>query len=405
MAHNIWNDGTTDAMFCVGDRDAAWHKLGQRTQGAVTWMEAMELANLNWTCDLVKMFYRGTLADVQTGRGPVMEVPEQFAVIRSIDNACLGVVGSDYRVIQNRDAFSFVDSILEAEKGAHYESAGALGNGERIWTMARIPGSDFAVGGTDAHESYLLFTTSHDGSGAGVAKLTTTRVVCQNTLQSALSGGGSVMRFRHTKNVQDRLERAKLIMTGVTQDVKQLREKFEFLASKRMTKDSLVAVIDRLFPKSEDEKSSQTRRDGIVAEVLKLYELNDGKNGNKAIAGTGFNLFNAVTEYVDHFRSARITEGRKGMTVQQARAENAVFGTGERLKTEALGVLLDAVKNNPPAFVGGQSQTHRSTSPSSPAAVTSSAVMDAPEIGDDDIQLPEDLQSKVDAEVKRILES
>lgn len=48
MAHDIMRRNGKDAMFCVGDRDSAWHKLGQRTNEAVTWAEAVQLADLNW---------------------------------------------------------------------------------------------------------------------------------------------------------------------------------------------------------------------------------------------------------------------------------------------------------------------------------------------------------------------
>lgn len=49
-----------------------------------------------------------------------------------------------------------------------------------------------------------------------------------------------------------------------------------------------------------------------------------------------------MTEYTDHFRSARITDNRAGYSVAQARAENAVSGTGDRLKNTAL-VVIDEV--------------------------------------------------------------
>jgi hypothetical protein len=48
MAHNIAKVDGQDAMWCVGDRQAAWHHLGQRTPDAQTWQEAMKLAKLDW---------------------------------------------------------------------------------------------------------------------------------------------------------------------------------------------------------------------------------------------------------------------------------------------------------------------------------------------------------------------
>ena len=47
------------------------------------------------------------------------------------DCRAFGIVGEQYRVLQNRDAFRFFDEIA-GESGAIYHTAGALGEGERI---------------------------------------------------------------------------------------------------------------------------------------------------------------------------------------------------------------------------------------------------------------------------------
>jgi hypothetical protein len=132
----------------------------------------------------------------------------------------------------------------------------------------------------------------------------------------------------------------------VVMDAKRLEEKLQLLATRRITRKSLITVMDRLFPLPKDEKQNTTRRENILADVLKLYESNDN-NVFPAIRGTGYNLLNAVTEYTDHYRTARITGAREGMSVDMARAENAVIGTGERLKTQALDVILEATNGAP----------------------------------------------------------
>lgn len=108
----------------------------------------------------------------------------------------------------------------------------------------------------------------------------------------------------------------------------------------------MLAVVDRLFPASKDEGARTGRRDAIVLKVLELFESNDA-NAIPQIRGTALNMLNAVTEFTDHFRTARITDARAGMTVQQARAENAIFGTGDRLKGDALVAVLEETAANP----------------------------------------------------------
>jgi phage/plasmid-like protein (TIGR03299 family) len=159
-------------------------------------------------------------------------------MFRTDTGAFLGSAGDRYTPIQNKMAFEFVDALLAVEEGAHYESAGALGNGEKIWCLARIP-RDITIAGTDDSSlSYLMFCTSHDGSLAAQAKITSVRVVCNNTLTSAVNGNGSMLRVKHTKQAQDRLDAARKLMNKAVTGIKDLEEKLNLLALRKMTRES-----------------------------------------------------------------------------------------------------------------------------------------------------------------------
>ncbi|MGD1082499.1 MAG: DUF932 domain-containing protein [Candidatus Sulfotelmatobacter sp.] len=340
MAHDLFRDSTgRDCMFVVGTREDAWHKLGQRCDSAVNWEQAMSLAGLDWQVVKNQNYARNP-------QGKVVPV-SSYSIFRATDGAELASnVGEGFTVKQNRECFQFVDDLLQANGGAHYDSAGALGNGATIWCAVRVPRADITVNGEDKSESYLVFTTAHDGSMAHTAALSTVRVVCRNTLRQALSTNTGILRIKHTKNANARFEDAKRTMDGVVMDAGKLQDKLQMLATRRITRESLISVMDRLFPKPADEKQNTTRRENILADVLRLYESNDN-NAFPSIRGTGYNLLNAVTEYTDHYRTARITGAREGYTIEQARAENAVIGTGERLKTQALEVILEATAGAP----------------------------------------------------------
>jgi phage/plasmid-like protein (TIGR03299 family) len=340
MAHDLFTDHTGRAcMFVVGTREDAWHKLGQRCDSAVNWEQAMTLAGLDWQVVKNQNYARNP-------QGNVVPV-SSYSIFRDTDNAELASnVGEGFTIKQNRECFEFVDDLLQANGGAHYDSAGALGNGATVWCAVRVPRADISVNGEDKSESYLVFTTAHDGSMAHTAALSSVRVVCRNTLRQALSTNTGILRIKHTKNANARFDDAKRTMDGVVMDAKRLEAKLQMLATRRVTRESMTAVMDRLFPKPADEKQNTTRRENILAEVIALYESND-RNAFPSIRGTGYNLLNAVTEYTDHYRTARITDAREGYTIDQARAENAVIGTGERLKTQALDVILEATNGAP----------------------------------------------------------
>lgn len=139
-----------------------------------------------------------------------IEVPNFFSTVRTDNDTVLGVVGKDYQIVQNRDAFSFFDSIVGGD-GMLYETAGALGNGERIFITAKLP-DYIRVGNDDLIEKYLFLTTSHDGSGSITAAFTPIRIVCANTLNAALRDQTNTVRIRHTSNAKQRLEQAHKVM-------------------------------------------------------------------------------------------------------------------------------------------------------------------------------------------------
>lgn len=334
MSHNLHETLNGYATFtAIGKRGKPWHGLGTMVQEAQTWEEAIKLAQLNWTVSKHRF------------NSPIDNRPvEAYGIFRDDTKQFLGTVGDVYTPIQNEKAFDFVDTLLESTQGAHYESAGALGNGSRVWCLARVP-FDLTIAGTqDRNENYVLFETSHDGTMSATCKLTSVRVVCQNTLTLALNSSGASVKIRHSSSSNEKLEAAKRMMTGIQQSVKTLEEKLNFLAKKRVTKEVSEQVMSNLFGKDWKESS---RKKNQIHEIGMLFYSND-RNEIPEIKGSAYNLLNAITEYTDHYRSVRVTDSKRYMSIDNVRKESAIFGgTGESLKSKALDYILDAVKIAP----------------------------------------------------------
>lgn len=323
-------DGKT-AMFST-NRDNPWHGLGQRIDHAATWQEAMELAKLNWTVS------KQPLYDAAGNQTPI------FGVFRDDIQQCLGAVGNRYEPIQNRYAFDFVDVILGAQDGTHYETAGALGNGERVWCLAAVP-YNFTVGSTDdQYLTYLLFSTSHDGSKSATCRLTTTRVVCQNTLNVALARKSDTsIKIKHSRDAIAKLEAAKTMLAGTQVTVDAVKEKLTELAKRKINNKIATDIMNQVF--GENWKDS-TRKRNQVQEIAQLFESNDA-NAIPQIRGTAYNMLNAFTEYTDHYRTVKVTEGRSEMTRELIRTQDAVLGKGETMKNVALNAIMEATETAP----------------------------------------------------------
>lgn len=200
MAHNLnFNEQTGKHSF-FSVKEKAWHGLGQIVSDYPTSAEAIKHAGLDYTVEKRRLFTydnQNNIADENTHIViPKIEVPNYFATIRTDNQKVLGIVGRDYVVIQNEDAFSFFDAIVSGY-GIMYETAGALGKGERIFITAKLPGY-IKVGNDDLIEKYLFLTTSHDGYGSITSPFTPVRVVCQNTLNAAMRNHANSFKIRHT---------------------------------------------------------------------------------------------------------------------------------------------------------------------------------------------------------------
>ena len=93
------------------------------------------------------------------------------------------------------------------------ETAGVLSYGRRVWGLARVNDGAEIIGG-DVVRPYVLLGTSYDGTMATVAKFTSVRVVCHNTITAAL-GSGEAVRVLHSERFDaDRVRQDLGIVAG-----------------------------------------------------------------------------------------------------------------------------------------------------------------------------------------------
>ena len=323
MAHNI--------NTYIG-KEAAWHKLGLVTGKFQTTEDLM--AHPGFQFDVIKEQLRDEFGRPVEAWGTFRWDREDRAKDDKSSIKFLGAVGRVYQVIPHAAGLSIVDELVASADGAHYSTAGVLGNGETVWGLADL-GLSLRVG-DDVQQGYLLFYTGHDGSKSAQFKLTFTRVVCQNTLNIAIAEKArAALTVRHNRLAESRLASMADTLRTIKTQTQTVEEKMRFLAGRKLNREGYISIMNRLFPEGE-QGAITTRRDNILASVLHIFEDNDG-NAFPEQRGTVYNLLNAVTNYVDHERSAKAG----------ARSESAMFGTGDMLKTKALGVMLEEAQSLP----------------------------------------------------------
>lgn len=309
MAHHLnYNEQTKKHSF-FSTKEKAWHNLGQVIQDYPTSAEAIKHAGLDYEVEKRKLF-TSSLQDMR------IEVPNFFSTVRTDNDTVLGVVGKDYQIVQNRDAFSFFDSIVGGD-GMLYETAGALGNGERIFITAKLP-DYIRVGNDDLIEKYLFLTTSHDGSGSITAAFTPIRIVCANTLNAALRDQTNTVRIRHTSNAKQRLEQAHKVMGISDRLALQLESIFNNWTKVRISDNEVKKLIQSaLAPSKEVLKTLQEGRTEdlstcFINMVDSAYEyaMSDPTQLMNTTKGTVFGAYNAITGYFQNVRSYKDDEAK-----------------------------------------------------------------------------------------------
>lgn len=283
MAANV------ESMFYV--RTAPWHGLGVRVNEAVNSAEALGKAGLDW---------KVVQEPVYTGQNEI--VAGWKANIRNKDRRVLGLVTDRYKVVQNEEAFAFTDQLLG--EGVRYETAGSLQGGRRIWLLARLP-REYVITG-ERISPYLVFTNSHDGSGAVRVAITPIRVVCQNTLNLALANAKRSWSMIHTGNVENKLDEARDTLFRAENYMDELGKEFENLRKIQLSDKKVMEYINLLLP--IDNSMTQQQKKGIakLQEDLKMryFDAPD----LKSVGNNGYRFINSVSDFSTHAQPRRRTE-------------------------------------------------------------------------------------------------
>ena len=319
MAHEICEE----KIMYVGERP--WHGIGKELQNPATSREAIQAAGLDYDVSLTKVH-----TEYET-------IDNVMATIRVDNGRTLGLVSEKYKIFQNRECFDFFDNVV-GDKLAMYEVAGALGKGERVWLLAKLP-NNIIVYKDDVVEKYLCLTNSHNGKSALKMYYTPVRVVCQNTLTMSLSDAGDGISIRHSGDLQGNIKEAKRILGLSLNFYEAFEQQAQHLVKYQMTANRLdryfnTVIFGRDTVVAEDTKGMQKKS---TLEIL--FEHGKG-NSLPGVKGSAWAAYNAVTEMVDYHSTIRGLEADPSN-----RLKNIWFGTGAKFKSDAFATIMQLTKD------------------------------------------------------------
>lgn len=309
-----------DTMFSVKERP--WHGLGTVVENAPTIKEAIKLAGLDWTV---------SIRPLKTNDEDQLSVTTHNAVVKDTTKDVLGIVGNSYKPLQNSEAFDFFEPFIDNDM-ASLETAGSLFNGKKVFILAKINCGLADVAQDDFIENFVLLSNSHDGSQAIRVGFTPIRVVCNNTLSSAISSNASkLIRVKHMGNVVANMEELRETMDLVNKQFLATIEQYRELTKKDINQADLRKYVKQCFSwkpieqmiKDYDESIEiEETRSKLIKRVEEIFELEP--------AHKVWNAYNAVNSYLNHER---------GKTLE-SRYNSTWFGVNKKCDMNALKLAL-----------------------------------------------------------------
>lgn len=331
MAHNV------DSMMYVGEKP--WHGLGVYVgDREVTAAQAIVAAGLDWKAEKMRAFQQLKNGQYVWNGG--------YNIVRSDNERVLGRVGEKYQPLQNVEAFEFMDQIIGKGR-AFYHTAGALQFGERIWILVRVGNGEGSaeISKGDVVENYVLLCNGHNGGTALDIIQTNVRVVCQNTLNMALTNKekGHFFKFKHTRNVADKSVEVREALMAVDEKFKKFIEAGRLLHGESINRSELEEFLIRLELDRANEREESISKGAI--DTFKKTERFDQLIASATRApGNEMTLWgavNAVTHYVDHVAIPKNAGSKRWDGENDARLNYAWFGTGAEKKERALSLALE----------------------------------------------------------------
>lgn len=295
---------SANVVTMFSTRETPWHGLGTIVENAPTSEDAIIYAGLNWEVMQKRLITEDAIP-----------VPNNFANVKSDDGQVLGVVGKRYQIVQNVDAFKFTDSLLG--EGVTYETAGSLNDNKTIWLLAKLPDKYTILG--EKVDPYIVFTNTHDGSGAVKVAMTPVRVVCQNTLNMALSSAKRTWSARHVGSIDAKLREAEQTLQFANEYMTAINDTFEDLYKIKLSDFEVRSILNKVVPINEDMGKSQQDNNKVIRDDI-LYRFKNAPD-LRELEYTGARLIQAVADTTSHIEPFRRTKN-----YEENRFKNTIAG-------------------------------------------------------------------------------
>jgi phage/plasmid-like protein (TIGR03299 family) len=277
------------------DRTTTWSAIGKSVEECKDVAQVLKASNLDYTVDKVPVFFKNDVSSM-------VEIPNRFVTIRTSDSHPYDVVSDKFEIIQNADAFDFVNYMGDDLK---FLKAGETQSG-MVYIIGALPEVDILG---DKFTPHVIFKNGFDGKHKIMAAICPLRIVCQNQFNFAFKNASNAITIRHVKNAESKLEEARDTLRLCADYMGELNIMAERFASMKIAGDRAERVVKYLFPIPEDTNINPMKRKTLTESRERFKRAIDADD-NANFKGTAWGLINAYTDFITHKEPAGKREDR-----------------------------------------------------------------------------------------------
>ena len=268
-------------------REATWTSIGTDIREANNVSEALAISGLDY--NVVKQ-------NIYLPNGAL--VPKKFATVQEGTDNVFGVVGDNYELVQNRDAFEFIDGIIP--DGLEFVKAGSTK--DTVYIIAKLP-EHYVLG--DEFVPYIIFQNSHNGFSTLRAAICPLRIVCQNQFATAFKNANNFISLRHSSSIHGRMIEAQEVLQSAASYMDTFSQAAEELAMIKLSEAKQTMLINNYFAIPED---ASQRKINNMMEKRDEFMVALNQEDNREFRGTAWGMMNAFADYITHLNPKRRTD-------------------------------------------------------------------------------------------------
>lgn len=296
-------------------RIPGWREMGKTVDHEPTTEEMYKLAGLDWTVSKKKVGFfddNGFFHDT-----------ENFGLVRNEDNTFYGFCKNKYNIFQNAEAFGWCEPLVDSGL-FKWETAGSFRKGQTCWCL--LNSGEYNVATNDSIRNYLLVAWSHDGKRGIVIQPTSIRVICENTLNAALTNKeerDNRIHIPHFVTMRPKLEEVRAMYEGAVACFEIQKAKYEKMINTVLSESQKISFIDSVcnivyedtslingmkMLSAKAKKHVESVREGFKTNLREMMDYRASGQTQLGIQNTLYGAFNAASEMIEHHMTQRGTK-------------------------------------------------------------------------------------------------